>query len=85
MNLKGGVALSLSGTNWQQNPSPDSLKAIGDLFISKNDVLALKLPSAIMPEDFNYLLNPNHVNFKKVKVLSRRDVFIDGRLLKKES
>ena len=68
--------------NWQQNPSPDSLKVFGDLFILKNEGLELKLPSVIMPEDFNYLINPNHKDFKKVKVLSKRNLFIDGRLFK---
>lgn len=68
--------------NWQQNPSPDSLKVFGNLFILKNEGLALKVPSVIMPEDSNYLINPNHKDFKKVKVLAKRNLFIDNRLFK---
>lgn len=67
--------------NWYLHPPPKSLKSFGDLFIKENKYLALKLPSAIMHEESNYLLNSNHSDFKLVKVLSKRDVAIDERLL----
>lgn len=69
--------------NWFVNPAPDSLKSIGDKFVKDNIFLALKLPSAIMMEDFNFLLNPNHLDFIKVKTISTRTIPIDERLLKK--
>jgi RES domain-containing protein len=68
--------------NWFVNPPPDFLKTYGDRFIRESKFLALKLPSAIMPEESNYLLNPNHADFKKIKVVSKRTVPIDERLLK---
>lgn len=68
--------------NWFVNPPPDFLKTYGDRFIRDGKFLGLKLPSAIMPEESNYLLNPNHTDFKKVKLVSKRTVPIDGRLLK---
>jgi len=70
-------------SNWQNHPPPSVLKKIGDQFLRENKRLSLKLPSAIMPEDFNYLLNPSHPDFKKVKVINRRTVPIDDRLKKK--
>ncbi len=69
--------------NWFVNPAPDSLKSIGNKFVNDNIFLALKLPSAIMMEDFNFLLNPNHQDFIKVKIISTRTIPIDERLLKK--
>jgi RES domain-containing protein len=68
--------------NWFVNPSPDVLKQIGDSFIRKNKFLALQLPSAIMPEENNFLLNPNHSDFKKVSVVYNRTIPIDERFLK---
>lgn len=68
--------------NWFVNPPADFLKTYGDRFVRENEFLALKLPSAIMPEESNYLLNPNHSDFKKIKVVSRRTVPIDERLIK---
>jgi RES domain-containing protein len=69
--------------NWFVNPPGDQLKSIGDKFIKDNIFLALKLPSAIMMEDFNFLLNPNHPDFTKVKLIATRTIPIDERLLKK--
>lgn len=69
--------------NWFVNPAPDALQSIGDAFLDVNQFLALKLPSAIMPEDSNYLLNPHHVLFKEIKVLYKRAIPIDERLMGK--
>jgi RES domain-containing protein len=66
-------------SDWYTNPVPAVLSAIGDNFIKKNEYLALLLPSAIMPEDSNILLNPNHKDFSKVKVMYKRTVPIDKR------
>jgi RES domain-containing protein len=68
--------------DWQLSPPPDSLKTVGDNFIAGNRHLALKLPSAVMPEDFNCLLNPNHREFNRVKIVAKREISIDNRLMK---
>ncbi|HXL58847.1 MAG TPA: RES family NAD+ phosphorylase [Chitinophagaceae bacterium] len=68
--------------NWNVNPSPDILKFYGDAFIRESKFFALKLASAIMPEENNLLLNPNHPDFKKVKVEYKRNIPIDERLVK---
>lgn len=68
--------------NWFSNPAPDSLRSIGDSFIRENKFLALKIPSAIMPEENNFLLNPAHADFKNVSVVYTRNIPIDERFLK---
>lgn len=65
--------------NWYANPAPAALGMIGDNFIKKNEHFALQLPSAIMPEENNILINPAHKDFTKVKVVYRRIVPIDKR------
>ncbi len=70
-------------SSWQQNPSPAALRKIGDGFIKENKKMALKLPSAILPEEFNYLLNPSHPSFRKIKLISKREIRFDPRLGKK--
>ena len=69
--------------NWFINPAPDALQSVGNAFIKAAKFLALQLPSAIMPEESNYLLNPSHPLFKKIKVLYKRTVPVDERLLGK--
>lgn len=66
---------------WTQYPPPDKLKAIGDKFIWEGKKPALKVPSVIVPEEFNILLNPAHADFKKVKITGQRSISIDERLL----
>ena len=65
--------------NWQLNPPPDNIKLIGDKFIAANKYLAIKLPSAILEEEHNYLLNPAHAMFHKVKITHERAITIDDR------
>ena len=77
------IKISNLPDNWFINPPADQLKSIGDNFIKDNIFLALKLPSAIMMEDFNLLLNPNHPDFNKVNLVGTRTIPIDERLLKK--
>ena len=66
--------------DWTTNPSPDYLKVIGDHFIRSNKYLALEIPSALMMEEHNYLLNPDHPAFGKVKIISQRAIKVDERL-----
>lgn len=68
--------------NWKAYPAPEALKRTGDRFIKAGKFLALRVPSAVVPEDFNYLVNPLHKSFPAVKVVSQRPFVFDGRLLK---
>jgi len=66
---------------WERNPPADQLKEYGTKFVKENKFLALKIPSAIIFEESNILLNPSHKDFNKVKIISRRNLSIDQRLL----
>ncbi|SDD16498.1 RES family NAD+ phosphorylase [Niabella drilacis] len=66
---------------WFRNPPPDQLKNIGDQFVEEGQFLALKVPSAVMQEEYNYLLNPAHPDFESVKVVYSRHLHLDQRLL----
>ena len=66
--------------HWAESPPPDVLKTVGDSFVRSNQFLALKIPSVIMPEDFNILLNPAHKDFNRVKIIADRPLRVDERL-----
>lgn len=68
--------------NWQQYPAPESLKKIGDHFIKEQKAIALKVPSALLNNQWNYLLNPAHKDFKKIKLVEREEISFDKRLIK---
>ena len=43
-------------------------KKIGDVFVSQNEFAVMRVPSVVTPGDFNYLLNPKHVDFSKIVI-----------------
>ncbi len=60
---------------------PDATAEIGSEWLTSNNSALLRVPSAILPETHNYLLNPRHHTAAKVKVLWNRDYPWDKRLL----
>lgn len=65
-------------TNWHQEP--EYTQWLGDQFLQNNQRLMLKVPSAIVPEESNFLLNPLHLRFKKVRIISSELLELDKRL-----
>lgn len=72
---------SLLPPNWTTSPDDYNLKIIGDKFLSENKNLLLKVPSSIVPEEFNYLANPLHPAAAKLKVIKIEPFNFDKRLL----
>ncbi len=54
--------------NWQADPIPQSVKKVGDRWIKNKESVILKVPSAIIPVEFNYLINPSHPDFGKIVI-----------------
>jgi RES domain-containing protein len=44
--------------NWHEYPEQNSTKQIGNGFLQDKKYLLLRVPSAIVPDEYNYLLNP---------------------------
>jgi RES domain-containing protein len=53
---------------------------IGDQFLSVNSSLVLQVPSSIIPQEHNFLINPRHKDFKKVKIVATELFELDKRL-----
>lgn len=68
--------------DWNKYPAPVYLKSIGDSFIKDGHFLGLLIPSSVLPEEKNVLLNPSHSDMKKVKLTTSRPIPIDIRLFK---
>lgn len=56
-------------------------QARGDAFFRKNDACLLRVPSVILPEEYNLVLNPLHPDAAKVISAGHREFKFDGRLL----
>jgi RES domain-containing protein len=66
--------------NWQSDI--DYCRDIGDSFLASGRSLLLSVPSAIVPEETNILINPRHPLFKKVSVITARAFKFDSRMFK---
>lgn len=66
--------------NWQEVPAPAETQEWGTKLLQEANHLALKLPSVIIPSEFNYILNPLHPAFKKVKIKDIRPFTFDTRI-----
>lgn len=67
-------------SNWTNYPAPSLLRKIGDRFLSENDFLSMKIPSAVMNEEFLFLINPLHPEFKNIKPVKKKKISLDSRL-----
>ena len=72
--------------DWAEFPHPASTQKIGDDFVRAGEYLVLKVPSAAVAGDFNYLANPLHEESYLVKLAAPAVPFtFDKRLFKTSS
>jgi RES domain-containing protein len=55
-------------SNWREVPTPDSTRLFGGAWAAKGASAVLKVPSAVTLGEFNFILNPIHPDFSKIKV-----------------
>jgi RES domain-containing protein len=67
--------------NWRVFPASAETREIGDRWVQERRSAVLALPSAISPADTNFLLNPEHKDFKRIRITARVDYEFDSRLL----
>ncbi|HEX2077453.1 MAG TPA: RES family NAD+ phosphorylase [Longimicrobium sp.] len=66
---------------WARIPNPVACREVGDAWLSRGESLVLAVPSAVVPEEFNYLINPAHPAASGVRVVAQRPFAFDPRLL----
>jgi RES domain-containing protein len=64
---------------WQSSPAPEYLAAFGDEWVATGEKPLLRLQSAIIPQEFNYLFNPNHALATQIKELNAQPFSFDSR------
>lgn len=69
-------------SDWREIGARGKLQAIGAEWARKRSVAVLAVPSAIVPAESNYLLNPLHPDFKRIKLGKPSTVETDLRLIK---
>lgn len=67
---------------WREFPSPEPLVELGSKWAESNKSALLRVPSAVIPQEWNLLLNPLHKGMKRVEIADVRPFSFDGRLKK---
>lgn len=68
-------------SNWQSIEAYPQLQKLGSHWYHSKEFLILKVPSAIIPKEFNFLINTKHPTFEtKVKIEIIEDYSFDKRL-----
>jgi RES domain-containing protein len=65
---------------WQKVINYPFSQALGDAWLQSMETAVLKVPSAIIDMEYNYLFNPAHPDFEKVKIVSISKFSFDERL-----
>jgi RES domain-containing protein len=66
--------------NWWEPKAPRELQEIGDEWIRSERSAVLSVPSVIVEHERNYLLNPVHADFKRIKLSPAKPFRFDLRL-----
>jgi RES domain-containing protein len=67
-------------SNWANPVAPVELQQIGRIWLERRASVALRVPSAVVVEEWNYLLNPAHPDFKKLSFGKPKPCAFDRRL-----
>ena len=67
-------------SDWRTFPHSDSTQQIGDDFLKKSKFLILKVPSAAVQGEFNFVINPKHKEVSKIKILKVERFSFDDRI-----
>lgn len=65
---------------WDAPDTRPFTKKMGDAFLSNKKNLMLEVPSVMMPEEINYVINPLHEDMKQIKMINGRRIYFDKRI-----
>jgi RES domain-containing protein len=70
--------------NWSKSGDAGyrNCRPFGDNWILKSESAILKVPSAIVPKDSNYLINPKHPDCSRISIISEAPFIFDDRIKK---
>ena len=69
--------------NWNVSLHSLTTQAIGDDFIDQAQHMVMKVPSAVVIQEYNYLINPAHADIKQVQITEIIPFRFDDRLFSK--
>lgn len=69
-------------SHWRRYPAPEALQDIGTAWVKRGSSVVLAVPSALIPDERNYLINPAHRDFRRIRVNKPVPFHFDPRMWK---
>ena len=67
--------------HWDTSPPLEATMALGTAWLAASRSAVLKVPSAVIESEFNFLLNPRHRDFARIRVSKPKAFSFDSRLI----
>ena len=74
------IQVSALEKGWRSFNDYSKCQPVGDKWYNSFESVVLKVPSAVLPDAFNYILNTEHADYSKIKLLSVSDLIPDERI-----
>jgi len=75
------LSLARLPRTWRQSPASHAVRDLGDAWIAGAASAVLRVP-AVVPNEWNYLLDPQHPDFRRIAIGPRHPIEFDARLLR---
>ena len=75
------LPISSLPAGWNSEPPTAASQSLGDAWALAANSAVLSVPSVIVPEERNYILNPNHPRFPEIQIEVPVVCSVDPRLL----
>ena len=76
------VGISSLPESWRRVPFPRELWAVGERWLASGSSVCLLVPSAVLPQELNLLINPSHSDFKDLQFSEPAEFKFDPRMWK---
>lgn len=74
--------MALLPAGWDEFPYNEEPQLFGRDFLLLKEACVMKVPSAVVKGDYNYLINPPHPDFKRIRIIDICDFILDRRLMR---
>ncbi len=75
------VRIAELSTDWRHHPGPPELRDIGTRWAESGDGVVLRVPSAVVLGEHNFLLNPRHPDFRRLEIGRLEPFAFDERIV----
>jgi RES domain-containing protein len=76
------ISITQLPNNWRDYPAPPELADLGSEWALSRRSLLLRVPSVVVVDEFNILINPKHSDINRVTISNFESYIFDRRLLR---